>query len=77
MPLQKRSERIIVAFGKKVRQERLRLWLSQEAFARKAEIHRTYVGLIERGETNITITNIEKIAKGLNLSVTELLDVKK
>ena len=77
MPLQKRSERIIVAFGKKVRQERLRLGLSQEAFARKAEIHRTYVGLIERGETNITITNIEKIAKGLNLSVTELLDVKK
>lgn len=46
-------------FGKAVRKERLKLELSQERLAEKAGVHRTYIGMIERGEKNITITNAE------------------
>lgn len=59
-------------FGEKVRQERLRLGLSQEALAAKAGVHRTYIGMIERAEKNITLENISKVAKALGLSISEL-----
>ena len=59
-------------FGEKVRQERLRQGLSQEALASKAGVHRTYIGMIERAEKNITLENISKVAKALGLSISEL-----
>ena len=46
---------------------------SQESLAEKAGLHRTYVGAIERGERNITILSLEKIAKALGVQVGELL----
>lgn len=64
---------ILDKFGKRVRDERLQRGLSQEELAEKAELHRTYIGMIERGEKNITLINIEKIAKALVISVDELL----
>jgi len=64
---------ILVKFGNKVREERLKQGLSQEAFAEKAGVHRTYIGMIERAEKNITLTNIEKIALALNLTPKDLL----
>lgn len=64
---------ILDKFGKRVRDERLQRGLSQEELAEKAELHRTYIGMIERGEKNITLINIEKIAKALIISVDELL----
>ena len=64
---------ILVKFGNKVREERLKQGLSQEAFAEKASVHRTYIGMIERAEKNITLTNIEKIALALNLTPKDLL----
>ena len=61
-------------FGQKVRAEREKLGLSQEAFASRAGVHRTYVGMIERAEKNITLENIEKIAKALGIRIAEFFD---
>jgi transcriptional regulator with XRE-family HTH domain len=63
---------VLVKFGNKVREERLSLGLSQEELAARAGVHRTYVGMIERAEKNITLINIEKIAKALKLSIDEI-----
>lgn len=62
---------ILVQFGKKVREERQKQRLSQEQLAEKAGLHRTYIGMIERAEKNITLENIHKICKalGFNLGV--------
>ena len=63
---------VLIKFGQKVREERDRLGLSQEELAGRAGVHRTYVGIIERAEKNITLINIEKIAKALGLSLNEI-----
>ena len=64
---------ILVKFGQKVKEERLKQKLSQEELADKAGVHRTYIGMIERAEKNITLENIEKIAKGLKITVYNLV----
>ena len=66
-------ENIRVRFGKALRQRRNKLGVSQEAFADMCELDRTYIGGIERGERNVALVNIEKIAKTLRISVSELL----
>lgn len=68
------GSRILKTFGNKVREERLKLGLSQEELADKAGLHRTYIGMIERAEKNITLLNIEKIAKALKLNIKGLID---
>lgn len=60
-----------------MREERLKQKLSQEKFAELAELHRTYIGMIERGEKNITLENIEKIAKALEISIDKLMRLEK
>lgn len=60
---------ILKKFGKKVRDLRKQLNLSQEELADKAGVHRTYIGMIERAEKNITLLNIEKIANALEVSI--------
>ena len=64
---------ILKPFGDKVRQERLKRKLSQEELAELSGLHRTYIGMVERGEKNITIKNIEKIARALKISPSELI----
>ena len=49
--------------------------LSQEKLATLAGLHRAYIGQIERGEKNIGLKNLEKIAKALNVSIKVLLDI--
>jgi len=66
---------ILKQFGDKIRAERTRLGLSQEELAAKAGVHRTYIGMIERGEKNITLENIEKIAKALAISLEKLMNL--
>lgn len=66
------SKTISEKFGQKVRDERTKRGLSQEELAVKAGVHRTYIGMIERAEKNITLANIEKIANALGLSISEL-----
>lgn len=56
-----------------LRARRLEVGLSQEKLAEFANLHRTYVGAIERGERNVSIDNIEKIANALQADVVDLL----
>ena len=65
---------ILIKFGHKVRDERTKLGLSQEELAARAGLHRKYIGMIERAEKNITLENIEKIAKALNKKINELFN---
>jgi len=69
----KKNSEILKVFGQNVRAIRKNKNISQEELAFKAEMHRTYIGMIERAEKNITLLNIEKIAKALNISIIDLL----
>lgn len=60
-------------FGENVRRLRTQKKYSQEEFAQKCKVHRTYMGLIERWQANITLENIEKIAKQLGIEPRDLL----
>ena len=59
-------------FGERIRLLRRRLGLSQEALAAKAGIHRTYMGGVERGERNISLKNIIRLAAALGVHPREL-----
>ena len=59
--------------GSVIRKRRCALGLSQEAFAEKAEIHRTYVSDIELGKSNVGITVVEKLASALGRPLSSLL----
>lgn len=65
---------ISIKFGERVREIRVSKNLSQEQLADLASVHRTYIGMVERAEKNITLVNIEKIANALNVDITELLN---
>lgn len=65
-------DNVNIRFGKKVREERQKRSLSQERLAMKAGVHRTYIGMIERAEKNITLENIDKLAKALGIPIEEL-----
>ncbi len=69
-----KKREILVKFGKKVREERKKLGYSQEVLAEKAGVHRTYIGMIERGEKNITIANIQKVSKALKIKISKLTE---
>lgn len=59
-------------FGKRLRELRTKEGLSQEELGFRAGIHRTYIGAIERGEQNLSIDNVHKLAKALKVSVDKL-----
>ena len=65
-------EDVRVRFGHAVRKRRKKLGVSQEAFADLCGLHRTYMGGIERGERNVSLVNVEKIAHALKISLTQL-----
>jgi transcriptional regulator with XRE-family HTH domain len=65
---------IILLFGLKVRELRKQKEISQEKLAELAGLHRTYIGMIERGEKNLTLLNIEKIALALNVKIIDLFN---
>ena len=64
---------ILEAFGKEIKRRRTDLGLSQEELAHLCDLHRTYIGSIERGERNVSLQNISIIAKALKCSPSELL----
>jgi transcriptional regulator with XRE-family HTH domain len=68
---QKEDPRTIV--GRTVRARRKKLGLSQEGLAERAGLHWTYVGGVERGERNVSLINLCRIATGLELRVSDLL----
>ena len=70
------NQNILVEFGKNVRELRKSKGLSQEELAFRAELHRTYIGMIERGERNISLTNIAVFSKAFEMDLSDLLDFK-
>lgn len=64
---------IRVAFGRAVRRLRLAKGLAQESFAAQAKVGRSYMGKIERGEVNVSLENIHKIARGLGITIGHLM----
>ncbi len=62
-----------VIFATNLKRLRLERGLSQELLAEMANLHRTYVGSVERGERNVSIDNMESFANALNVSLREML----
>ncbi len=67
----------IEKFGKKIRKLRLDNKMSQEELAYESGLHRTYIGSVERGEKNLTIKNVFKIAKALGIDPSDLFKFEK
>jgi len=67
-----KKKELLIKFGNKIREMRVQRNISQEELASLVGVHRTYIGMIERAEKNITLLNIEKIAKALQVSIKEL-----
>ena len=65
-PLQKK-------FGEIVREKRLKLQISQESLAERAHLHFTYVSSVERGERNLSLINISKLADALGCTMADLM----
>lgn len=61
-------------FGQKVQKRRKDLGISQEELAFRAGFHRTYIGMIERAERNITLSNIKRLADALQINIKDLFD---
>lgn len=68
------AEYVAIQFGRRVRREREKQGISQERLGELASMHRTYIGMIERAEKNITLPNIAKLAKALNVRMRDLVD---
>jgi transcriptional regulator with XRE-family HTH domain len=67
------GDKVLTSLGDTIRLTRAEKGLSQEALAVDAELDRSYVGGIERGEHNVTIINLSKVAKALGLPISTLL----
>ena len=67
------NSKILKKFARRVRALRLERGWTQEELARRADLHRTYIGGIERYERNVSLLNVERIAKALKVDVKDLL----
>lgn len=67
-------DQVNIKFGKIIKKYRQQKGLSQEKLASLAEVHRTYIGMIERAEKNITLSNISKLANALDVKIKNLFD---
>ncbi|WP_452230914.1 helix-turn-helix domain-containing protein [Lacinutrix sp. MEBiC02404] len=67
---------LLKEFGQRIRELRLENKLSQEKLSFKTGFHRTYIGMIERGERNISLTNIAVFSKAFEMDLSDLLDFK-
>ncbi|MCK5168430.1 MAG: helix-turn-helix transcriptional regulator [Bacteroidales bacterium] len=68
------NKELSLSFGKIIKEIRIEKDISQEELGFRSNLHRTYIGMIERGEKNITLENIDKISKGLDVSMKLLFD---
>lgn len=69
------NEFLLKEFGNRIRTLRIKKNLSQEALSFSTGFHRTYIGMIERGERNISLINIAVFAKAFEMNISELLDL--
>ncbi|MBE0471625.1 MAG: helix-turn-helix transcriptional regulator [Methyloprofundus sp.] len=72
--MKKPSSKIIAILSENILRLRTNIGLSQEELAFKSGLHRTYIGAVERGERNITISSLELIANALDVKLTTLLE---
>jgi len=70
------NEFLLKEFGDRIKQLRLQKNISQEKLSFLTGFHRTYIGMIERGERNISLSNIAVFAKVFEINISELLDLK-
>ena len=68
------NQPLIEAFGRRIRQLRTERNLSQKQLAEPAGFHRTYIGMVERGERNISLSNIGVFAKTFGLTASQLFE---
>jgi len=68
------DRQFLIFLGKNMREKREKLGISQEKLGEIAKLHRTYIGMIERGEKNITLNNLRKLANALKVKVRDLID---
>ncbi len=66
---------ILKRFGLKIKELRLKNEWSQEMLAEKTGFHRTYIGMVERGERNLSLKNVEIFANVFSLSISKLLEI--
>ena len=71
--MEKNKTQILIAFGQAVRKRRIEIGLTQESFAEKSQLHRTYIGGVERGKRNVALLNLIQIAQALELTPEEFL----
>lgn len=71
-----KKDSVLVKFGNKVRQLRNEKGWSQEELSFKSGFHRTYIGMVERAERNISLKNIARIAKTFNVEIQDLFTNK-
>jgi transcriptional regulator with XRE-family HTH domain len=65
---------LLTTFGKKIKKLRIQKNWSQERLAEETDFHRTYIGMIERGERNLSLLNIQKFADAFNLPIEDLFN---
>jgi len=70
------NEFLLKEFGDRIKQLRLQKSISQEKLSFLTGFHRTYIGMIERGERNISLSNMAVFAKVFEINISELLDLK-
>lgn len=68
-----RQHPVLVAFGQALRAERLARGISQEALALLAEVDRSYVGRVERGDNNVALLTVARLAAALDLPIAKLM----
>lgn len=68
-----KTDRMLASFGRVMRVQRERLGYSQESFADRVALHRTYIGSVERGERNVSLRNLLRIADALGKPLSNLL----
>lgn len=70
------DKELLQKVGERIRHLRVKAGLSQEKLSFECNLDRTYIGSVERGERNIAIINLNKLAQALNVSISELLEIE-
>ena len=70
------DKELLQKVGERIRHFRIIAGLSQEKLSFESDLDRTYIGSVERGERNIALINLNKLAKALNVSISKLLEIE-